>query len=65
MMEEIAQQWRQWDLYDDEIDAALAPLPYYMVPTEELLAFLHAQINKKLFPLRAHSCAYGHDILPA
>ena len=49
MMEEIAQQWRQWDLYDDEVDAAPSPLPYYIVPTKELLGFLYAQINKYCF----------------
>lgn len=49
MMEEIAQQWRQWDLYDNEIDAAPSLLPYYIVPTKELLAFLYAQINKYCF----------------
>jgi hypothetical protein len=49
MMEEIAQQWRQWDLYDDEIDDARPPLPYYIVPTKELLGFLYAQINKYCF----------------
>lgn len=49
MMEEISEQWRQWDLYDDEIDTAPAPLPYYIVPTQELLGFLYAQINKYCF----------------
>jgi hypothetical protein len=49
MMEEIYQQWRQWDLYDDEIDATPPPLPYYIVPTKELLGFLYAQINKYCF----------------
>jgi hypothetical protein len=48
-MEEISQQWCQWDLYDDEIDAAPPPLPYYIIPTEELLGFLYAQINKYCF----------------
>lgn len=48
-MEEIAQQWRQWDLYDDEPDAGQPPLPYYIVPTKELLGFLYAQINKYCF----------------
>ena len=50
MMEEIYQQWRQWDLYDanDPADAS-SPLPYYIVPTRELLAFLYAQINKYCF----------------
>jgi len=48
MMEEIAQQWRQWDLYDDELDAD-QPLPYYIIPTTELLDFLYAQINKYCF----------------
>ncbi|RAL58025.1 hypothetical protein DID88_009089 [Monilinia fructigena] len=46
MMEEIAQQWRQWDVFDDEADATPSPLPYYIVPTKELLGFLYAQINK-------------------
>jgi hypothetical protein len=32
-------------LYDDEIEAA-RPLPYYIIPTKELLDFLYAQINK-------------------
>ena len=50
MMEEIYQQWRQWDLYDaEDIDANLSPLPYYIVPTKELLSFLYAQINKYCF----------------
>jgi hypothetical protein len=40
MMEEITKQWRQWDLYDDEVDVA-SPLPYYVVPTQELLGFLY------------------------
>jgi hypothetical protein len=45
-MEEICEQWRQWDLYDDSIDDTDSPLPYYVVPTQELLGFLYAQINK-------------------
>jgi len=50
MMEEIYQQWHQWDLYDDDdIDNAQSPLPYYIVPTQELLAFLYGQINKYCF----------------
>jgi hypothetical protein len=49
MMEEISQQWRQWDLYDDEIDTGRLPLPHYIVPTKELLGFLYAQINKYCF----------------
>jgi hypothetical protein len=49
MMEEIYQQWREWDLYDDEIDDARPPLPYYIVPTQELLGFLYGQINKYCF----------------
>jgi hypothetical protein len=49
MMEEIYQQWRHWDLYDDEIDDTRPPLPYYIVPTQELLGFLYAQINKYCF----------------
>jgi hypothetical protein len=46
MMEEICEQWCQWDLYDDSIDDINSPLPYYIVPTRELLGFLYAQINK-------------------
>jgi hypothetical protein len=49
MMEEIHQQWRQWDLYDNDTGAAPHPLPYYIVPTKELLGFLYAQINKYCF----------------
>ncbi len=49
MMEEIYQQWQQWDLYDDEADVGQPPLPYYIVPTQELLGFLSAQINKYCF----------------
>lgn len=50
MMEEIYDQWRQWDLYDDnEIDNAHSPLPYYIIPTQELLAFLYGQVNKYCF----------------
>lgn len=49
MMEEIYQQWQQWDLYDDEADVGQLPLPYYIVPTQELLGFLSAQINKYCF----------------
>ncbi|OBT74572.1 hypothetical protein VF21_07569 [Pseudogymnoascus sp. 05NY08] len=43
MMEEIHQQWVQWDLYDanDEGDGS-SPLPYYIVPTRDLLNFLYA-----------------------
>jgi hypothetical protein len=48
MMEEIYQQWRQWDLYDDEAESS-RPLPYYIIPTKELLDFLYAQINKCCF----------------
>lgn len=49
MMEEISQQWQQWDLYNDEVDVAQPGLPYYVVPTQELLAFLYVQINKYCF----------------
>jgi hypothetical protein len=49
MMEEIYEQWRQWDLYDDEADVGQPPLPYYIVPTQDLLSFLSAQINKYCF----------------
>ena len=46
MMEDICEQWHEWDLYDDSIDDVSSPLPYYVVPTQELLGFLYAQINK-------------------
>ncbi len=47
---EIYQQWRQWDLYDaEDVDASPPPLPYYIVPTQELLGFLYAQVNKYCF----------------
>jgi hypothetical protein len=36
-------------LYDDEINTGPPPLPYYIVPTKELLGFLYAQINKYCF----------------
>ncbi|KAF2175411.1 hypothetical protein K469DRAFT_610840 [Zopfia rhizophila CBS 207.26] len=49
MMEEIREQWRQWDLYDDSIDDINSTLPYYIVPTQELLSFLYGQINKYCF----------------
>ena len=50
MIEEIYNQWHQWDFYDnDEIDNPNSPLPYYIVPTQELLAFLYSQINKYCF----------------
>jgi len=49
MMEEIYQQWHQWDLYDNEVDVGQPILPYYIVPTQELLGFLSAQINKYCF----------------
>lgn len=59
MMEEIYEQWRQWDLYDaDDIDDGSSPLPYYIVPTCDLLSFLYAQINKYCFLfeyIRAHT----------
>jgi hypothetical protein len=59
MMEEIYEQWRQWDLYDaDDIDNGRPPLPYYVVPTRDLLDFLYAQINKYCFLfeyIRAHT----------
>jgi hypothetical protein len=59
MIEEIYEQWRQWDLYDaDDIDDGSSPLPYYIVPTRDLLGFLYAQINKYCFLfeyIRAHT----------
>lgn len=49
MMDEICEQWRQWDLEDDGADNVPSPLPYYIVPTQDLLGFLYAQINKYCF----------------
>lgn len=46
MMDEIYEQWREWDLYDDRIDDNTGPLPYYVAPTQALFGFLSAQINK-------------------
>ena len=57
MMDEICEQWREWDLYDDSIDDADRPLPYYVVPSPELFGFLHAQINKYCF-LFEHTLAH-------
>jgi hypothetical protein len=42
IIEEIYQQWRQWDLYDNKINDAPSLLLYYVVPTQELLSFLYA-----------------------
>ncbi|KFZ15728.1 hypothetical protein V502_05438 [Pseudogymnoascus sp. VKM F-4520 (FW-2644)] len=58
MMEEIYQQWVQWDLYDADDATNDRPLPFYIVPTSELLDFLYAQINKHCFlfeHIRAHT----------
>jgi hypothetical protein len=49
LMDAVDAQWTQWDLYDDSIDNARPPLPYYVVPTKVLLGFLSAQINKFCF----------------
>lgn len=47
MMDEICELWRQWDLdEDDSSDNTRLPLPYYIVPSQELFSFLCAQINK-------------------
>ncbi|KAF7441634.1 hypothetical protein A1F99_140680 [Pyrenophora tritici-repentis] len=57
MMDDICEQWREWDLYDDSIDDADQPLPYYIVPSPELFSFLYAQINKYCF-LFEHTLAH-------
>ncbi len=58
IIEEIYEQWNQQDLYDsNNVDNACLPLPYYIVPTQELLAFLYGQINKYCF-LFEHILAY-------
>jgi hypothetical protein len=56
-MDEIDEQWREWDLYDDSIDDALAPTPYYIALTQTVLGFLSAQINKYCF-LFEHTLAH-------
>jgi hypothetical protein len=58
MMAEICEQWRHWDLYDDAIDNVRSPLPYYIVPTQALLGFLSAQMNKYCF-LFEHTLAHA------
>jgi hypothetical protein len=58
MMDKIEALWRQWDLYDDAIDDVDSPLPYYILPTQELLSFLSAQINKYCF-LFEHTLAHA------
>ena len=57
MMEEVCEHWRDWDLYDDSIDDVRPPLPYYIVPSQELFGFLRAQINKYCF-LFEHTLAH-------
>lgn len=49
LLGEIYQQWRQWDLYDDDSSFTTTILPYYIVPTQDLLGFLYAQVNKFCF----------------
>ncbi|KAF2279842.1 uncharacterized protein EI97DRAFT_438948 [Westerdykella ornata] len=46
MLEEICEQWHEWDLYDDSIDHLRPPLPYFIIPSQALFGFLSAQINK-------------------
>jgi hypothetical protein len=58
MMDEIEALWRQWDLYDDSVDDVDSPLPYYILPTQTLLKFLSAQINKYCF-LFEHTLAHA------
>ena len=50
MMYEIDRSWTEADLYTtDPEPTPTAPLPYYMVPTEELFGFIYGQINKFCF----------------
>jgi hypothetical protein len=70
MMHEICEQWRQWDGCDGAIDIVRSPLPYYIVPTRELLDFLYVQINKYcffqiMFLVRVHACGHCEDLLAA
>jgi hypothetical protein len=47
MMEQIYQQWLQWDRYDgDEIADEDRPLPYFIMTSKETFAFLRAVINR-------------------
>ena len=57
MMDEICEQWCNWDLYDDSIDNIQSPLPYFIVSSQQLFAFLYAQINKYCF-LFEHTLAH-------
>ncbi|KAF2623615.1 hypothetical protein BU25DRAFT_451327, partial [Macroventuria anomochaeta] len=63
MMEEIKSQWTQQDLYSVSEDSPSVPLPYYIVPTQELLGFLRAQINKYCF-LFEHTRANTFGVVP-
>ena len=43
MMEEIYEQWCQWNIYDaDDIADTPSLLAYYIVPTIDFLCLLHA-----------------------
>jgi hypothetical protein len=57
IMDEMEALWRQWDLYDDSVGDGDYPLPYYILPTQALLGFLSAQINKYCF-LFEHTLAH-------
>ncbi|KAK6591396.1 hypothetical protein H4I96_12393 [Botrytis cinerea] len=49
MMKEIYQQWQHWNRYENEDDISRPHLPYYIIPTKDILDFLAAQINKYCF----------------
>jgi hypothetical protein len=61
LLDEVCEQWREWDLYDDLIDDADLPLPYYIIPTQDVLAFLSAQVNKYCF-LFEHTLAHAAKV---
>lgn len=46
MMDGVCNLWDEWDREGDSAEDVLSPLPYYIIPSQELFDFLCAQINK-------------------
>ena len=46
IMDEICEQWQEWELEGTGPSSSESPLPYYVVPSPEMFRFLSAQINK-------------------
>ena len=57
MMDEICELWHEWDQDNIDVDSVRSPIPYYIVPSQELFGFLRAQINKYCF-LFEHTLAH-------